>query len=294
MRLMLDETGVTSSSIQPVTDSHSDAPSCSVLIVSCDSYSDLWRPFFTLFWRYWPDCPFKVYLGANSARYEDPRVLTLNAGRDESWSKNLRFFLNQMDTKYVLLLLEDFLLTERAATGSVVEHLQVLEELGGTVMRLFPNPPPETRLKGYPGVGVIHRLARFRVSAQAAIWNRAGLLMLIQDEESAWDFELRGTLRSRSIGNGYYSAFKPVLRYLHAVEQGRWFWYPALRFQRAGIGCDFKAREVMPGWEAAKKATNRLRNRLLHRARGLGLRTSDWLGRYRSVRSGTGANEWHG
>jgi hypothetical protein len=289
------ETSVTSSSIPPVAGSNKDLPSCSVLVVSCDFYSDMWRPFVTLFWRYWSDCPFEVYLGTNSARYEDPRIVTLNAGPDESWSKNLRFFLNQMDTKYVLLLLEDFLLTEPAPTEAVLKHLQALDALGGTVMRLFPNPPPETRLKGYPGIGVIHRLAQFRVSAQAAIWNRAGLLKLIHDEESAWDFELRGTLRSRSIGDGFYSALKPALRYLHSVEQGRWFWYPALRFQRAGIGCDFEARRVMPAWEAAKKATNRFRKRLQHRARGLGLRTSDWLvGTRRDVRKGTGANEWRG
>jgi len=42
-----------------------DRANCSILIPSCDKYSDLWRPFFTLFWRHWPDCPFPVYLGSN-------------------------------------------------------------------------------------------------------------------------------------------------------------------------------------------------------------------------------------
>ena len=38
---------------------------CSVLVPSCDAYADLWIPFFALFWRYWSDCPFPVYLGTN-------------------------------------------------------------------------------------------------------------------------------------------------------------------------------------------------------------------------------------
>ena len=33
-----------------------------ILIVSCDKYSDLWDPFFKLFFKFWPDCPFNIYL----------------------------------------------------------------------------------------------------------------------------------------------------------------------------------------------------------------------------------------
>ena len=33
-----------------------------ILILSCDKFSDLWKPFFDLFWKYWPDCPYNVYL----------------------------------------------------------------------------------------------------------------------------------------------------------------------------------------------------------------------------------------
>ena len=43
---------------------------CSILVVSCDRYRDLWTPFFTLFQRYWPDCDMPVYLGTNCAQVE--------------------------------------------------------------------------------------------------------------------------------------------------------------------------------------------------------------------------------
>jgi len=36
-----------------------------VLVVSCDKYADLWPPFFQLFLRFWPECPFSVYLISN-------------------------------------------------------------------------------------------------------------------------------------------------------------------------------------------------------------------------------------
>lgn len=80
----------------------------SVLVVSCDKYSDLWGPFFTLFWRYWtvPSC--KVYLGSNYLIYNDPRVETIAIGEDKNWSHGLIEIVSKIDTPYIILMLEDF------------------------------------------------------------------------------------------------------------------------------------------------------------------------------------------
>ncbi len=40
-----------------------------VLVVSCDNYSDVWSPFFELYSRFWPDCPFNTYLISNTKEY---------------------------------------------------------------------------------------------------------------------------------------------------------------------------------------------------------------------------------
>ena len=48
-----------------------------VLFTSCDKYQDLWGPFFTLFFRYWQDCPYLVYIGSNHFKYDHERVNTI-------------------------------------------------------------------------------------------------------------------------------------------------------------------------------------------------------------------------
>jgi len=78
-----------------------------VLVVSCDNYSDLWEPFFELFWRFWPDCPFNVYLLSNKINADIPRVKNLLVGDDISWSDNLRKGISQLKEKYILLFIED-------------------------------------------------------------------------------------------------------------------------------------------------------------------------------------------
>ena len=37
-----------------------------VVVSSCDAYSDAWKPFFKLFFKYWSDCPFPIYLVTNT------------------------------------------------------------------------------------------------------------------------------------------------------------------------------------------------------------------------------------
>jgi hypothetical protein len=229
---------------------------CSVLVVSCDRYSDLWQPFFSQFWRYWPDCPFPVYLGVNQKAYSNARVRVIQAGEDRSWSGNLRFFLNQVDSRYVLPLLEDFFLSKIVRTGEIVHHLAALDGLQGTMLRLVPNPPPNSRIRDYSSFGSLHPLAPYRVSAQAALWNRTGLLGLLDDRDNPWEFESNATARSRMYPDGFFCTYRPLLPYRHVVERGEWFWAAARFYKKQNIGCDFEARPVMTPGTALRKYIN--------------------------------------
>ena len=37
-----------------------------ILVTSCDKYSDLWIPFIKLFRKFWSDCPYKLVLISES------------------------------------------------------------------------------------------------------------------------------------------------------------------------------------------------------------------------------------
>jgi hypothetical protein len=229
--------------------------------MSCDAYRDLWTPFFTLFWRYWPDCPFPVYLGTNSAYFDDPRVRNLRAGNHE-WSQRLKAHLQQIEAEYVLLLLEDYFFTASISTEAINESLHWLHRLNGIVLRLFPCPGPDEPLEHNRAIGRIYPYAWYRVSTQAAIWKKPQLLELLLDHESIWDFELKGSQRTQLQPQGFYSTYKAVIRYQQVVERGEWFWYAARRFGKQRIGCDFAARPVMSPERALKKALQSSMKRL--------------------------------
>jgi hypothetical protein len=238
--------------------------SCALLVSSCDAYSDLWLPFFNLFWKYWPDCPFPVYLTSNHQKFTHQKVMPLCVDGDHSnWSQRLYVALSRLDTEYVLLVLEDFFFQRRVVTKDIIVCLEVLKELDGNMLRLVNRPKPDMPLNDFPYIGNIQPGAPYRVSTQAALWRRKTLMGLLINGESIWQFELQGSRRSDNIDK-FYSVWKTIMPYgYHVVERGKWFRHEAARFRKMNIGCDFSSRPIMKWTETLKWAFTMMRGRVL-------------------------------
>lgn len=237
---------------------------CSVLVPSCDAYADLWIPFFTLFWRYWPDCPFPVYLGSNTQEFDHPKVTTLYAGHGNNWTNRVREQILALTTPYVLLMLEDFFLRRPTQTAQILACFASLRSLEGEMLRLVRRPPPDRPVANHPLIGWIRPGAPYRVSTQATLWRRQTLLDLMRESETIWQFELDGSRRSDRLEQGFYCVWQSVLPYdHHVVERGKWFRHEAWRFRRMGIGCDFSRRPIMTKREMVRWALPKARSRML-------------------------------
>ena len=234
--------------------------SASILVASCDAYRDLWKPFFSLLQRHWPDCPYPIFLGSNRTSYQDERVKPLLVGDDVSWSSSTRLMLARLQTPYVLMLLDDFLLLERVETAELEGLLASLVRLDGAYLRLRPFPRPDVRLARFPMIGEIDIGAPYRASLQAAFWHRESLLELLRDEEDPWQMEARGARRSDLMARGFYSTWHPALAYYAAVTRGKWTPYGVAVCREQGVAVDLETRPVM----TPKEATARNFGRVLH------------------------------
>jgi hypothetical protein len=224
---------------------------CSLLVLSCDAYSDLWKPFFNLLGANWPDCPMQIYLGAEELEFRHPDVVTLLAGRGKDWSRGVIFYLEQLKTPYVLLMLEDFFLRSPVSNSEIKSCLEFAASNAATQVRLIPRPKPTRRIDNQRIIGESEKGSPYRLCTQAAIWNRVELIGLLRVGESIWEFERNGNLRCQNLNSGFYSVWKPVLPYggllaHHVVEKGNWLWHQKWIFGRKSIGCDFTRRPVLP------------------------------------------------
>lgn len=229
-----------------------------VLVVSCDKYQDLWKPFFTLFFRYWQDCPYPVYLGSNHLTYTDSRVKMITVGDDRDWSSGFRKMLELIQQPYVIVLLEDYLIYQPVNTDKIRELASYMKNKRAGVLRLFPCPGPDMPCQDNPEVGEISKGADYRISLQAALWNKQILLSLLQEGESAWHFELKGSRRTDKLDAPFLSINRdtilqpPIPYFCTAVVKGKWLSDAVDLCKREGVTVDLSVRPCETSFDRFK------------------------------------------
>ncbi|MEO6567540.1 MAG: hypothetical protein ABIO94_02155 [Opitutaceae bacterium] len=224
---------------------------CALLVLSCDAYADLWPPFFNLLRRHWPDCPFPIFLGAGEAAIAPPGITCLQSNGGKDWSRCASDYLEALPHEHILVMLDDFFLRRRVQTIRILECLRFAKTHDATQLRLIPRPKPTNRLPEQTNIGSCAVGSPYRLSTQAAIWNRRKLHALLREHESIWEFEMNGNLRANASPDGFFSVRRGVLPYEglfahHVIEKGKWLPHERWIFQRQLIGCDFSRRSALP------------------------------------------------
>ena len=223
---------------------------CSVVISSCDTRNDIWHPFFTLFFRYWPDCPFPIYLISNYKKYNDPRVKTISVGEDRGWATNMKTALKQIPTPYVLAMLDDLFLEKNTNTNyikSLVNHAQN-NSIG--YIGLVPFFDID---KDYTDAFNLGRISKSvdRISHRASLWDKKVLSSLLVDGENVIQMEIEGSKRSHSVTAPFLSVKEPVMYYhvRSAIIRGKWMCDAVKLCRKEGIKLDFDKRSIDYEWK---------------------------------------------
>jgi hypothetical protein len=225
----------------------------SILVSSCDKYSDLWDPFFKLFLNFWKDCPFRVYLLTDKLNINIPNVEVLPIGGYLSWSGALINALNFLKDDYILLFLEDLFLTDYVNTKAVLEIIDWSIETNVNYLRLNPSPKPDIYYNNL--VGIIKKGAIYRASTMFSLWKKEVLLDLLRPEENAWEFEIYGSERSDKY-DGFYCTWNIYFKYVNGVIKGKWNRRAVKKLKGLGIEVDLTRRKVMGFPEQVKYELN--------------------------------------
>jgi hypothetical protein len=233
-----------------------DPGQVAILVSSFDGYRDAWDPFFTLFFRYWPDCPFTIYLISNNARYDGERVINLALGDDMGWANNMIAALSRIQAPYVIYLQEDYFLTRPVSTQRIIELIEYMDAKQAGYLRLYPSPGPDLDCADNPDIGEISKKAPYRVSMQAAVWRKDILQSLLVKDEDGWDMEFNGSERSLELDAVFLSVHRngsvvrdddlPLPYLCTAIIRGSWI-REALEYCRAeGIELDTSRVTIEP------------------------------------------------
>jgi hypothetical protein len=245
---------------------------CALYIASCDAYSDVWPGFFKQLQRNWPDCPFKLYLGTNSKDFLWPNLTCLKSDEAMRWSDRVKSHINQIETEYILLFLEDWYISKPVCTKEIINCFSQMKKLGGKMLRLVPDPPPNISLPGYPEIGMMGIGVMNRINTHATIWRKQTLIEIMADGETVWEFEVNGAARSNIHSGGIFCAWNRKISYDGVVDKGKWTRFAINKYRHLNDCLDFHCRGTKSIretiiWRGSKAIADLIRIATSHRAR---------------------------
>lgn len=244
-----------------------------ILVNSCDGFSDCWEPFFKLFTIYWPNCNVKVLLNTEVMDWSFPgldiQCTQVDIKKEKlTWSECLIKALEQVDTPLIMYLQEDYFLEKNVDDHLIFELVDIMisdtriKHIGLTHFGSFgPFYPTADQ-----HLWKVDQKARYRISTQAGLWRTDTLLTYLKPEENGWMFEIYGTRRARKRDECFLTTNRdihcpektPIFQYTHTgIIKGKWHKNIPQLFARHNIEVNFEKRGFYkePYWLVRKATT---------------------------------------
>lgn len=227
---------------------------CAVLVNTCDSYEDVWNPFFILFKKYWPDNKYPIYFNTETKKYtfKGLNIKVINYPRKSQWGERLIHALKSIDTKYIVFLLDDFLLMDNVRNEVIEECIELMDKNEKISSFCFSPDTEDGEIDIDDGLSPLFLkrpdVCKYKLHCQAAIWRRELLISYIRGHESPWDWEILGSIRAERYKESFYILKpneKPVFKYdfrKYGIIRGKWSIETPEMLNKEGIIVDYSKR----------------------------------------------------
>lgn len=165
-----------------------------MLILSCDAFSDLWEGHIQLLEKNWHDRNMKTYIVTDRETDRKFSNVEIIAAVDQpEWSDRLKYALKFVDTEYVFVTLDDYFLIEPVDNQKMLKIIRMMDKERFDYVRLFKRPKCATREKipEYPGLNRIDTNEVYSVNLYSGIWKKDFLAKTTNQSLSAWKYEVR-------------------------------------------------------------------------------------------------------
>lgn len=164
-----------------------------LLINSCEAFSDLWEGHIKCVSEHWKLAPKKRVIVSDSEEHTLVNgVEVLGYGKKLEWSERLRQSLLHCDTPFVFLTLDDYFLVEDVNDERMEQLFQLIVDRKIDYMRFYKKPYWATLKNVHYAEGVygIDPSLRYSLNLYSGIWKTDFLLSLIDKPKNIWQFEV--------------------------------------------------------------------------------------------------------
>lgn len=228
-----------------------------IIVNSSDGFEDCWLPFFKIFERQWPSCPFDILLNTETKAWHYPglKLTTTMVGREGegrlTWSECLIRALHSVKTPLVLYFQEDYFVSHPIDVARIIDAVRLMlsdTSIRHVALTRHGSLPPfeSSQICGYQKIS---QRAKYRISTQAGLWRRDTLLSYLRENENGWMFEIFGSYRAQRNNETFLVCdFNDTLgsapiEYVHTgIIKGKWHPDIVPQFREAGLDVDFSRR----------------------------------------------------
>jgi len=203
-----------------------------IVVNTCDAYHDVLGIFFQALQDCWPDCPYPVVINTESRTYTHPALVhhyRSPTGSDD-WGARLRTTLSAIDSEFVMMLYDDFILDAPVSHERVHHALGLLlAEPSAAVTYLIDSALPLICTDTDDVFIPLKDRVDYRLNSAPAIWRKQDLMAYTKAGDTPWAWEVFGSYRTWGDGRVFYSLNPKqadIYPYNHskggAIYRGKW------------------------------------------------------------------------
>jgi hypothetical protein len=198
-----------------------------LLIGTCDKYSFLWKEFVFLFNKYWDNnIKIEKYFMTETLVDDSIEGFKFIKNGKIPYSNCLINTLNQISTKYVLWMQDDYFLRRTIKKEMFDDYLKFVKENNVDRLGICEDSKYYSKKHINDNFFKLNKNSQYTISMQSSIWNTEFFKSCVIPNETPWMFEINGTKRLNRRNHSTYIVTQNPPWYLEALRKGKYTdWY---------------------------------------------------------------------
>lgn len=201
----------------------------SVIISTCDNFSDLWEANVKLLNENWKDRNAETFLVTDCPREADLQEVSLIcAGEGTEITQRLKYALENVKTKYILFTLDDYFLTKSIDNSVILKDIQMMEDNNLDYLCLFKvsinslRREKAQKIKNHKKCYVRNCFeGDYKVILYPGLWRTDFMKKTVEETLNAWQYEVALTGMARDLNAKCAVSNNNEFPFLDVIRKGK-------------------------------------------------------------------------